>query len=320
MAEYEGSESETNWERDVLEKLALATLQEQRRARHWSIFFKVLWFIFLFVLLYLAFGWYEKGETAAAGEHTALVTIDGVIASDSQANADDIISALDDAFKDSGTKGVILDIDSPGGSPVQAGEINDEIRRLRKRYPKIPIYTVVEDLCASGGYYIAVAADKIFVNKASIVGSIGVIMDGFGFTGLMDKLGIQRRVIAAGKNKAFLDPYSPLDPTQRAYAQQLIDTVHQQFINVVRKDRGSRLKETPDMFSGLVWTGQKAVDLGLADGFGSIDYVARDVIKAKNIVDYTQHENIAERFARKLGASAAETLLKYSTMHRLNLQ
>jgi protease-4 len=318
MADYEGSESGTNWERDVLEKLALATLQEQRRARHWSIFFKVLWFIFLFALLYLAFGWYEKGETAAAGEHTALVTLDGVIAADSQANADDIISALDDAFKDSGTKGVILDINSPGGSPVQAGEINDEITRLRKRYPKIPIYVVVEDLCASGGYYVAVAADKIFVNKASIVGSIGVIMEGFGFTGLMDKLGIQRRVIAAGKNKAFLDPFSSVDPSQRAYAQHMIDTVHQQFIDVVRKDRGSRLKETPDMFSGLVWSGQKAVDLGLADGFGSIDYVARDVIKAKNIVDYTQRENIAERFARKLGASAAETLLKYSMMHKLN--
>jgi protease-4 len=317
MAEYDGSGPGTDWERGILEKLALESLQEQRRARHWSIFFKLLWFIFLFALLYLAFGWYEKNETASAGEHTALVSLDGVISSDSQANADDIISALDDAFKDSGTKGVILDINSPGGSPVQAGEINDEIYRLRKRYPKIPIYAVVEDLCASGGYYVAVAADKIFVNKASIVGSIGVIMDGFGFTGLMDKLGVQRRVIAAGKNKAFLDPFSPLDPTQRAYAQQLIDTVHQQFISVVRKGRGDRLKETPDMFSGLVWTGQKAVALGLADGLGSIDYVARDVIKAKNIVDYTQRENIAERFARKLGASAAETLLKYSMVHNM---
>ncbi|HMJ49888.1 MAG TPA: S49 family peptidase, partial [Burkholderiales bacterium] len=218
-------------------------------------------------------------------------------------------SGLQQAFKDKNTQGVILRINSPGGSPVQAGNINDEIRRLRAKYPEIPLYVVVDDICASGGYYVAVAADKIFVNKASIIGSIGVLIDGFGFTGTMDKLGIERRLLTAGDNKGFLDPFSPLNPVQKAYAQKMLNEIHQQFIQVVRQGRGKRLKETPDLFSGLVWTGQKSVDLGLADGFGNVDYVAREVIKAEEVVDYTPHESVVERFARHFGGAMAKALL-----------
>jgi protease-4 len=297
-----------NWERQVLEKLSLSTLQEQRRSRHWSIFFKLLGFIYLFLVLFLIMGWIGRGEVQLDGKHTALVDLQGVIAAD-EASADRIISGLQDAFKDKGTQGIILRINSPGGSPVQSGYINDEIRRLRAKYPKIPLYAVVEDICASGGYYVAVAADKIFVDKASIVGSIGVLMDGFGFTGSMEKLGIERRLLAAGENKGFLDPFSPVVPAQRAYAQQMLSEIHQQFINVVRQGRGKRLKETPEMFSGLVWSGEKSIKLGLADGLGSADYVAREIVKAEKIVDFTPHEGIVERFAKRFGAATAKALV-----------
>jgi protease IV len=298
-----------NWERGVLERLAMSAIQEQRRARHWSIFFKTLTFAYLFILLFLFMGWgSERAETALGGKHTALVELTGVIADNSQASADNIINSLQDAFKDKNTQGVILRINSPGGSPVQAGEINDEIRRLRAKYPKIPLYVVVEDICASGGYYVAAAADKIFVDKGSLVGSIGVLMDGFGFTGTMSKLGVERRLLTAGVNKGFLDPFSPMDPKQKVIAQQMLDQIHQQFIDVVKQGRGKRLKETPDIFSGLVWTGQKSIDLGLADGLGSVESVARDVIKAENIVDYTTHENLADRLARKFGAGVASVM------------
>ena len=297
-----------NWERQVLEKLSLSALQEQRRSRHWSIFFKLLGFIYLFLVLFLIMGWIGKGDVQLAGKHTALVDLHGVIAAD-EASADRIISGLQDAFKDKDTQGIILRINSPGGSPVQSGYINDEIRRLRAKYPKIPLYAVVEDICASGGYYVAVAADKIFVDKASIVGSIGVLMDGFGFTGGMEKLGIERRLLAAGDNKGFLDPFSPVVPAQRAYAQQMLNEIHQQFIGVVRAGRGKRLKETQDMFSGLVWSGEKSIKLGLADGLGSTDYVAREIIKAEKIVDFTPHEGIAERFAKRFGAATAKALV-----------
>ncbi|HEY6022563.1 MAG TPA: S49 family peptidase [Pseudolabrys sp.] len=309
MSESGPGTSGDRWDRDILEKVALAAVHEQRRARRWGIFFKLLLFVYLFALLFIGMGWFVKKE-GLPGRHTALVEVRGVIAANGAASADNIIAGLQEAFKDKGTQGVILRINSPGGSPVQAGYINDEIRRLRAKYPKIPIYAVVEDICASGGYYIAVAADKIYVDKASIIGSIGVLMDGFGFTGLMDKLGIERRLLAAGENKGFLDPFSPIRESQKEYAEKMLADIHQQFITVVRQGRGKRLKETPEMFSGLLWIGPKSIELGLADAMGSVDYVAREVIKAEDIVDFTPRENIAERVARKFGAAMAETLVR----------
>jgi protease-4 len=298
--------SEPNWERDVLEKLATDALKEQKRARHWSIFFKSLTFIYLFIILVMVGGWF-KNEKALTGKHTALVELKGVI-SPSDESADKIIQGLQDAFDDKHAQGVILRINSPGGSPVQAGQIYDEIKRLRGKNPKTPLYVVVDDICASGGYYVASAADKIFVDKASIVGSIGVLMDGFGFTKTMDKLGVERRLLTAGKNKGFLDPFSPEDPKQVDYAKNMLEEIHQQFINVVKAGRGNRLKETPDMFSGLFWSGDESIKLGLADGFGSAGYVAREVIKAEDIVDYTPQENLASRLAGRLGASIGKWL------------
>jgi len=295
--------SDQNWERGVLEKLAMSAVQEQRRARHWGIFFKVLTFGYLFIILFVFMGWFGKSEAAlTAGKHTALIDMQGVIAADTPASADNIIPSLQDAFKDKDTKGVILRINSPGGSPVQAGQINDEIHRLRVKYPAIPLYVVAGDICASGGYYVAAAADKIFVDKATLIGSIGVLMDGFGFTGTMEKLGVERRLITAGGNKGFMDPYSPVRPDQQAYAKQMLAQIHQQFIDVVKQGRGKRLKETPDTFSGLIWNGQAGVAMGLADGYGSVESVARDVIKAENVVDFTVKEGIADRLAKRFGA------------------
>ncbi len=301
------SEPDNNWERDVLEKLAMSAIQEQRRARHWSIFFKTLTFAYLFILLFLFMGWMD-GKTEAAlggGKHTALVDMQGVISPESAASADNVIASLQDAFKDKHTQGVILRINSPGGSPVQAGYINDEIRRLRAKHPGIPLYVVVEDMCASGGYYVAAAADKIFVNKASMVGSIGVLMDGFGFTGALEKLGVERRLMTAGENKGFMDPFSPVNPKHQEFVKQMLGEVHQQFIDVVRQGRGKRLKETPDTFSGLFWTGQKSIEMGLADEMGSLESVARDTIKVENIVDFTTREGVAERLAKRFGAGMA---------------
>ncbi len=300
---------QNNWERGVLEKLAMSALQEQRRARHWGIFFKVLTFGYLFVLLFLFMGWFDKKDSGlGAGKHSALIEMEGVIAPDSRASADNMIASLQDAFKDKATQGVIMRINSPGGSPVQAGKINDEIRRLRAKNPTIPLYVVVEDICASGGYYVAVAADKIYVDKASLIGSVGVLMDGFGFTGTMEKLGVERRLITAGANKGFLDPFSAANPAHQAYAKQMIAEIHQQFIEVVRQGRGKRLKETPDTFSGLIWNGQKGVELGLADGYGSLESVARDIIKAEKIVDFTVKEGFADRLAKRFGAGVASAL------------
>ncbi|MBI2317241.1 MAG: S49 family peptidase [Betaproteobacteria bacterium] len=301
--------ADSNWERDTIEKLAFAALREQRKARRWGIFFKLLTFAYLTLLVAIALDW--RGDTAAlkGGKHTALVDILGTIEAKGQASADRITAALQGAFKDKNTQGVILRINSPGGSPVQAGIIYDEIRRLRGLYPDIPMYAVVEDISASGGYYIASAAARIYVDKGSIVGSIGVLMDGWGFTGTMEKLGVERRLLAAGENKAFLDPFSPVDPEQQEYAKGLLAEIHQQFIDVVKKGRGKRLKENPEIFSGLMWTGAKSVDLGLTDGMASVDYVAREVIKAEDIVDYTQKENIAERVAKRFGAAMASALV-----------
>lgn len=312
MAEIDRSTGE-NWERKTLEKVALAAIQEQRRARHWSILFKLLLLVYLFALLFIGLGWIGGTGKSSSGKHTAMVELRGVIGPDSSASADNVILGLQGAFKDEGTQAVILRINSPGGSPVQAGHINDEIKRLRAKYPKIPVYAVVEDICASGGYYVAVAADRIYVDKGSIIGSIGVLMDGFGFTGLMEKLGIERRLLAAGENKGFLDPFSPISEPQQKYAESMLSEIHQQFITVVRQGRGQRLKETPELFSGLLWVGTRSVELGLADALGSVDYVAREIVKAEEIVDFTPRENIAERVARRFGAAMAEAMVRTMT-------
>jgi protease-4 len=302
--------ADPHWERAALEKIALASLQEQRRSRRWGIFFKLLGFIYLFALLFVALGWLGKRDGVSPVRHTAVVEINGLIASEHPGAAENVTAGLQEAFKDKATQGVVLRINSPGGSPVQAAQINDEIRRLREKYPDTPLYAVVEDICASGGYYVAVATDKIFVNESSIVGSIGVLMDGFGFSNVLDKLGIERRLLTAGENKGFLDPFSPLEPEQRKHAQKMLDTIHQQFIKVVREGRGDRLKETPETFSGLMWTGEESIQMGLADALGSVQYVARDVIKAEELVDYTPRENIAERVAKRFGAAMAEALVR----------
>ncbi|MDQ8021677.1 MAG: S49 family peptidase [Moraxellaceae bacterium] len=302
--------NEPGWERKLVEQLAFESLKEQRRRRRWSIFFKILGFGYVGFILLMVWGW-DRGEVAASdgAAHTALVQLDGVIGGGDEVNAEQVILALQAAFDDAGTRGVVLRINSPGGSPVQAGMINDEIRRLRAKHANVPVYAVVEDICASGGYYVAVAADKIFVDKASLVGSIGVRMDGFGFTEAMQKLGVERRLLTAGENKGFLDPFSPQDPKQQDFARQMLGEIHQQFIDVVRKGRGQRLKESPETFSGLVWTGAKSIELGLTDGFGTVDTVARDIIKAEDIRDYTQRQNFAERFAKRFGAETANGFL-----------
>ena len=309
----------TNWERQAIERIALAGLIEQRRSRRWGIFFKLLIFIYLFALLFIGMGWIGKKD-AGTGKHTALVEINGVISHNSLASADNVTAGLQDAFKDKRTQGVILRINSPGGSPVQAGHINEEIRRLRAKYPDIPLYAVVEDIGASGGYYVAVAADRIYVDKASIIGSIGVVMDSFGFTGTMEKLGVERRALASGENKTFLDPFAPVVEEHKEHAQEMIQQIHKQFIGVVRQGRGKRLKETPDMYSGLLWVGQKSIELGLADALGSVDYVAREVIKAEDIVDFTLRENVAERLAKKFGAGMADGLARFGVFQGLLLR
>lgn len=301
------SEKSGNWEREVLERVALAAVKEQRIARRWSIFFKILGFGYIFALLFLFMNWSGDNKLDIDGKHTALVELKGTISSN-EVSADQIISGLQDAYKDKGTQGVILRINSPGGSPVQAGQIYDEIKRLRVKYPKVPLYVVVDDLCASGGYYVAAAADKIYVDKASLVGSIGVLMDGFGFTGTMGKLGVERRLLTAGVNKGFLDPFSPVNPQQEAYAKVMLEQIHQQFIQAVRAGRGTRLHETPDMFSGLIWSGEESVRLGLADGLGSTESVARDVIHAEKIVDYSPQEGFADRFAKRFGVELGKNI------------
>ena len=319
MADLGPGTSEQDWERRVIEKVALAAIQEQRRARQWGIFFKLLLFIYLFALLIIGMGWIGKRD-GSPGKHTALVEVRGVIAPDSAASADAVMTGLQDAFKDKRTQGVVIRINSPGGSPVQAAHINEEIRRLREKHPNIPVYAVVEDICASGGYYVAVATDKIYINQSSIVGSIGVRMDGFGFTGTMEKLGVERRLLSAGENKGFLDPFLPVQEPHKEHAEKMLNDIHQQFIKVVRQGRGKRLKETPEMFSGLLWVGARNIELGLADAVGSIDYVAREVIQAEDIVDFTPRENIAERVAKRFGAAMAETLVRLGAAGALNVR
>ena len=300
--------NDVQWERKVLEKLALEAVTEQRRRRRWGIFFKLLGFAYLTFILALVLDWGDAESLADGTKYTALVNLEGVIKAKGDANAENVVSSLQAAFKDKHTAGVILRINSPGGSPVQSGIINDEILRLRKAHPGIQLHVVVEDVCASGGYYVAAAADKIFVDKASIVGSIGVLMDGFGFTGTMEKLGVERRLLTAGENKGFLDPFSPQNENHKDHAKQMLGEIHQQFISVVRKGRGKRLKETPDMFSGLMWSGAKSIELGLADGYGTVESVARDVIKAAEVRDFSVKQNFAEKFAKQIGANTAEGL------------
>ncbi len=311
-------QNEPNWERRIIEKLATDALAEQRRRRRWGIFFKLLGFAYLTFILLVAFDWPGAGDGLADGKkHTAMVRMTGVISNRGDASAEHVISGLQAAFEDKNTAGVVLLINSPGGSPVQAGIINDEIRRLRAKYPNTALHAVVEDVCASGGFYVAVAADKIYVDKASIIGSIGVLMDGFGFTGTMDKLGIERRLLTAGENKGFLDPFSPQNAQHKAHAQQMLGEIHQQFIQVVRAGRGKRLKETPDMYSGLMWSGARSIDMGLTDALGTVDSVARDVFNAEDIRDYTVKPNFAEKIAKQFGADMAEGVA--SAISRLNL-
>jgi protease IV len=294
----------SGWERETLEKLAFASLNEQKAARRWKTFVRLSWLLFFIALVWLAL---HRGSPATdtSVPHTAVIEIKGEIAAGADASAEFVNAALRSAFEDEGSKAVVLLINSPGGSPVQAGMMNDEIRRLKTKYKK-PVYAVVEETCASAAYYIAVSADQIFVDKASIVGSIGVLMDSFGFTGLMDKLGVERRLLTAGENKGFLDPFSPQSDKQHAFAQTMLNQIHQQFIAVVKDGRGKRLKETPEMFSGLFWSGQQAVELGLADQLGNLDFVAREVVKAEEIIDYTRRDNVAERLAKKFGAAMGE--------------
>ena len=307
----ENQASSNQWERETLERLITANLDEQRTARRWRIGFRLFWTLLFLAGLWYSFHHNKTTTTNNPTSHTALIEIKGDIDSESSANAEWIIDSMRQAFEDEGAQAIVLVINSPGGSPVQAGMINDEIRRLKALHKK-PVYVVVEETCASAAYYIAVAADQIFVDKASIVGSIGVLMDGFGFTGLMDKLGVERRLMTAGENKGFLDPFSSQTKPQRAHAQHLLDQIHQQFIKVVREGRGNRLKETPDIFSGLFWSGQEAIDLGLADGYGTLDSVARDLVKAEDIVDYTHQDNVAERLAKRFGAAMGEAMVKTS--------
>jgi protease IV len=294
----------SGWERSALEQLAMAAIKEQRQARRWRNGFRLAWLMFVVVVVWVGM---DRGGAATdtSMPHTAVVKIQGEIASGSEASAELIVAAMRSAFEEKAAQAVVLLINSPGGSPVQAGIINDEIHRLKALHKK-PIYAVVEETCASAAYYIAAGADKIYVDKASVVGSIGVLMDGFGFTGLMDKLGVERRLMTAGENKGFLDPFSPQTEKQRAYAQAMLDQIHQQFIAVVKAGRGSRLKETPETFSGLFWTGQKAIEMGLADQLGNLDYVARDVVKAEDLIDYTRKDNVAERLVKRFGAAMGE--------------
>ena len=290
-----------------LERLARELLRQQRSDRRWRVFFRLAW-----LALALAIAWAllssRLAQNAPSTPHTALVEVRGEIAADSEASAEQLVSALRSAFEDRGAVAVVLRINSPGGSPVQAGIVNDEIRRLKAKHGK-KLYAVVEEVCASGAYYIAVAADEIFVDKASIVGSIGVLMDGFGFTGLMEKFGVERRLLTAGANKDMLDPISPADPKQTAMAQAMLTQIHQ-FIAVVKTGRGNRLKESPDTFSGLYWNGEEAIKLGLADHLGNLDYVAREVVKAEEVIDYTPRENVAERLAKRFGASVGAGAVK----------
>lgn len=303
------TDHDPSWERDVITQLAESSLKEQRRSRRWGIFFKLLTFAYIAIILFMFSQASSLSTVNSAKKHTALVELNGVIADNEAANADNIVTALRDAFENKNSKGIILRINSPGGSPVQSGYIYDEIIRLRGKYPETPLYAVVTDICASGGYYIASAADKIYADKASIVGSIGVRMDNFGFVDAMQKLGVERRTLTAGENKALLDPFLPINEDTTAHMQFMLTEIHQQFINAVKKGRGDRLDTSVEgLFSGLIWTGESAVNIGLIDELASASYVAREVIGEKDMVDYTVKDDIMERFAKRLGSTVAQVI------------
>ncbi len=317
----QGAGGGASWEKETIDRLLFAAIREQQRSRRWSIGLKLGFFAYLVFITYAVMtSDIGTGDGVSHGKHTALVDVQGVIAEDSQASADLIISGLRAAFKDKNTAGVILRINSPGGSPVQAGYVNDEIVRLREKYQNVPLYAVIVDVCASGGYYIAAAADEIYADKASMVGSIGVLMDGFGFTEAMKKLGVERRLLTAGVNKGFLDPFSKLKEEDVMHVKNMLGNIHQQFIDTVKDGRGSRLKETPDLFSGLVWTGEQSLELGLIDGLGNTGYVARELIGQEEIVDYTPRPNYFDRFADRLGVAMANTLAMVMGLRNFNLQ
>ncbi len=302
-------DKKSGWEKELIEKLALSTLEEQKKARRWGIFFKSLTFAYLIAILVIAFYPKFKSEMTGGGKkHTAVINVQGVIAENEAASAENIIQGLKNAVKNKATKGIILNINSPGGSPVQSHYVYQKIRDIKAQHPELPIYAVVTDICASGGYYIASAADKIYVNQASIIGSIGVIMNGFGFVETMKKAGVERRLLTAGAHKALLDPFLPLKQDEAKHMQGLLDEVHQQFIDAVKQGRGERLKDSPDLFSGLVWTGAQGIKLGLADDIGSVASVAEKVIGAKKIVDFTPQERLLDRLAGKLGTAFGQAM------------
>lgn len=305
----EQSEHGPQWERELLSRLSFASLAEQRRARRWSIFFKLVFLSYLFLLLFLVMQGPDLGEARLKGEaHTAMVEVNGLISDASRANANTIIEGLRNAFENKNTKGIVLRINSPGGSPVQSDYVFREIKRLRALHPKIPVHAVIVDVGASGAYYIASAADNIYVNPASIVGSIGVLMNGFGFVGTMDKLGVERRLLTAGENKGMLDPFEPLKPKDVTHIKGVLGQIHQQFIDAVKQGRGDRLADNPEIFSGKFWTGSKGIELGLVDEVGDVDYVAREVIGAEQVVDFTPKPDLLRRFAERIGATMANVL------------
>ncbi len=307
----ENRAADGGWERELVENLATEALREKRRARRWGIFFKLLTFLYLGVILYLLNSGGDIDLDQASGkDHVALVELEGVIGSDGPASADRVSKGLRKAFRDSRTKAVVLRINSPGGTPVQASLIYDEIRRLRRKHEDIPLYVVVGDMCASGGYFVAAAADKIFVNRSSIVGSIGVLMDGFGFTGTLEKLGVERRLLTAGEHKGMLDPFSPLKPFDEAHARKMLSEIHAHFIEAVKEGRGDRLADDDTLFSGLFWSGQRAIELGLADELGDLGHVTRDVVGIEKVVDFTAKDDPLQRLADRIGVAGAEALAK----------
>ena len=301
------SDTDNQWEKNIISKLAEASLNEQKKARRWGIFFKLLTFAYLTSILFLYTDPTLTNVNTNA-KHTALINLKGIIAEDKEASANNIVSALRDAFDDENTAGIIIKINSPGGTPVQAGYIYDEIVRLKKEHPDTPLYAVISDICASGGYYVASAADKIYADKASIVGSIGVRMDNFGFVDTLKKIGAERRTLTAGENKALMDPFLPINEKNQSHLKSMLDEIHQQFISAVKHGRGDRLKDVDGLFSGLIWTGERSVEIGLVDALASSSYVAREVIGEEDMVDFTVKKDLLEKLAGRLGASAASTL------------
>ena len=313
------NQTDEQWQRSVLEKVALASIAEQRRCRRWGIFFKLLFITYIVIISALAMSPITTGGKMSGGPHTAAIDIKGVIVSGGEADADSIIKSLNNAINDPNTKGIILRINSPGGSPVQASYVYRAIQGIKKNHPKIPIYAVVEDLCASGGYYIAAAADKIFVNESSIVGSIGVVMNGFGFTDVMEKLGVERRLYTAGSHKGFMDPFSDVNPGERQHVQKMLNDIHQQFITAVKLGRGDKLQDNPQLYSGLVWAGSESIQLGLSDGIGDVQSVAKNEVGEENVVDFTAQKPFIEKLTKSLGGAMAQFMHQVSTQQGIQL-